>query len=155
EEVKGRKPDVIHIAGIDTHHGARLLGWSEQKAEEVRDGLFLADENGAAGAVEAWRLARVLCRSARPAPVLAVSENFFATFYYLWKEYQWDLLKALRGTWQLLASQPGKMRGTGVVLWSATSLLEKARGERQRKTEPQDDPVKQLLSKRKEGEQCP
>ncbi|MFN0123667.1 MAG: hypothetical protein ACKV2V_24465, partial [Blastocatellia bacterium] len=65
----------------------------------------------------------------------ALAENFFATFYSLWRENGGDVLRSIQDTWAILATSGSKMRGTGVVLWSGASLLRTARpARRARKT---------------------
>ncbi len=51
-----------------------------------------------------------------------LAEFFFAVFYEKWNG-PGDTLEAFRRAWSALASQPDELRGTGIVLWSASSLV--------------------------------
>lgn len=54
-----------------------------------------------------------------------LAELFFATFYETWRNGAWkDLLEAFEAAWRSLRDEPGELTGTGVVLWSAASLIQ-------------------------------
>jgi len=139
------KPDVIHLAGIDSHQGEQFLKAQET---EVWDGYLMAGPDGSPNNVTAEQLAEALkghrprlvaCNfwnsGARVAAIIAaqtadaaigfqdeiddrIAENFFATFYFAWRALQWDLLRAYR-----VAVGASHFGGAVVVLWSARSLL--------------------------------
>lgn len=144
------EPDVLHLAGVDSHQGAVLL--KTPGAES--DGYVMAGERSAVEYVEAERLASILCAARRrPALVsfsffnsgarlaaLAVAEGadvaigfqdefedalvefFFMSFYHTWKLSEGNTLEAFRLTCNTLREQGG-LYGTGVILWSARSLV--------------------------------
>lgn len=77
-EIKVDKPDVVHLAGIDSHQGKQILGIPEGNGW---DGYFLSDEKGTPVAVNAEDLAPALrgvgtaaSKGHRP---LLVSCNFY------------------------------------------------------------------------------
>jgi hypothetical protein len=53
----------------------------------------------------------------------AMAELFFANFYECWRENNWSLRAAFEQVWETMGSAAGKLRGSGIVLWSAESLL--------------------------------
>jgi hypothetical protein len=53
----------------------------------------------------------------------SIAELFFARLYEAWKRSNWDLIYAYRQAWNGISDYSGKLLGTGIVLWSATSLL--------------------------------
>jgi hypothetical protein len=157
------KPDVVHLAGFDTHQGLLLLGEDHDPNEgepdaAVPDGYLLASESGRPAPVSALALARALCpRSHRPqlvainlqnsaarvAPLLVaegagaavgfqdtfdddLSELFFATFYRELRHGKWHLASAFDAAWSTVREQGTPLQGSGLVLWSAQPLLEKA-----------------------------
>jgi hypothetical protein len=70
EVVGSFKPDVVHVAGFDSHQGLRLVAQQDgdadpppdnDEAESVRDGYLMRNESGMPQAVEAQRLAQALC----------------------------------------------------------------------------------------------
>lgn len=68
----------------------------------------------------------------------SLAEIFFANFYAAWRTSGWDLLAAFRAAGQSLREQQANLHGTGVVLWSRQSLLERSlitTARRRRRTE--------------------
>jgi hypothetical protein len=157
------RPDVVHLAGFDTHQGLLLLGEEHDPDEgepdaAVPDGYLLASESGRPAPVSALALARALCTprhcprlvainlqnsAARVAPLLVaegagaavgfqdifdddLSELFFATFYRELRHGKWHLASAFEAAWSAVRQQGAALQGSGLVLWSAQPLLEKA-----------------------------
>jgi hypothetical protein len=151
-----RKPDVVHLTGIDLHQG-RFLQLID-KAEPGTDGLLMAGSDipleevnhtnlamalnpqGYAGARlvamnfynSAGRVAAATVEHGAGAAIGfqdriddEVAERFFAAFYREWRNQGWDLLGGFRTAFEGLR-QTSDLRGTGVVLWSAESLVSPA-----------------------------
>lgn len=53
-----------------------------------------------------------------------LAEQFFASFYTHWRRSEWDVLSAFKKAWEVLTPSAEKVRGTGIVLWSRSPLLE-------------------------------
>src|SRR5581483_7539507 len=117
--VKAEKPDVIHLAGIDSHQAdqlsAALRGKGDHRAELVSCNFW----NSAA------RVAALIAAEAANAAIGfqdevddRVAENFFSKFYFAWRTLDWDLLRAFR-----VAVRDTHFGGSVVVLWTARSLL--------------------------------
>jgi hypothetical protein len=146
--VKAKKPDVIHLAGFDSHQSAQFF---KREDPALLDGYLLSDSDGnptyttaedlakALGGEGSYRPLLVSCNfwnsAARVAALIAaegataaigfqdeiddkVAENFFAKFYFNWRALDWDLLRAFR-----LAVRDMHFGGAVVVLWSPRSLL--------------------------------
>ena len=146
--VKAEKPDVIHLAGIDSHQADQLLRLHDSTEW---DGYLLSDSVGNPTYANAEQLAAALrgknhhraelvsCNfwnsAARVAALIAaeaanaaigfqdevddrVAENFFSKFYFAWRTLDWDLLRAFR-----VAVRDTHFGGSVVVLWTARSLL--------------------------------
>jgi hypothetical protein len=146
--VRAKKPDVIHLAGFDSHQGAQFF---KQEDSALMDGYLLSDSDGNPTYAAADDLAEVLAGEGSHRPVLVscnfwnsaarvaalivakgataaigfqdevddkVAENFFAKIYFNWRALDWDLLRAFR-----LAVRDMHFGGAVVVLWSARSLL--------------------------------
>jgi hypothetical protein len=153
EEVVHFKPDVIHLAGVDSHQAVRLIGESAA-SNELLDGYVMAGERSLFEAINAEHLAGVLnATSHRPALVSANFYNsgaricalavaggadaaigfqdefndahteFFFTNFY----HTWRL-----SGWNTLEAfrltcttlrTQGGLYGTGVILWSARTLV--------------------------------
>lgn len=146
--VRKQKPDVIHLAGFDSHQSEQFL---ERKDSGELDGYLMSDAEGNPSYASAEQLANavtgeksyqpvlVSCNlwnsAARMAAMIAangawaaigfqdeiddkVAENFFSKFYFNWRALEWDLLRAFR-----LAVREMHLGGAIVVLWSARSLL--------------------------------
>ncbi|HSB16880.1 MAG TPA: hypothetical protein VLE22_20680 [Bryobacteraceae bacterium] len=52
-----------------------------------------------------------------------LAELFYTNFYRAWKLSGWNILQAFKWARNSLRGQSSKLRGTGVILWSATPLL--------------------------------
>src|ERR1019366_39883 len=145
--VEDQKPDVIHLAGFDSHQGEQFM----KREDTVRDGYLVSDSDGNPTYATSEELAAALRGKGSHRPVLVscnfwnsaarvaalisaeaataaigfqdeidhkVAENFFAKFYFNWRALDWDLLRAYR-----LAVRDIHFGGAVVVLWSARSLL--------------------------------
>ena len=151
--LRSLSPDVVHVAGVDTHQGAELLEWTD--VEKLKDGMLLADENGEPEIVEAEPLAEALTAGRQPPSLvvfnlyhsaartaaLTVASGagaalgfqdtfddraallFIGDFYRAWHTTKGDALVAFQAGWQALRDFPEPLTGTGVVLWSARSLV--------------------------------
>jgi len=172
------RPDIVHLAGVDTHLAETLLSqndehdlwepsdWetSNESSEdtgrrEIRDGYVLAGRRSlyAAGPEE---LSALLTQSHRPRLVCmnignsaarlasitvahgadaaigiqdsfddALSELFFSVLYSHLSDANWDLGLAFRVAWERVREEPTHRQGTGVVLWSRSSLIAKSHGD--------------------------
>ena len=141
------KPDIIHLAGFDSHQGLELVG--DPRAETAFDGYLLAGANGVEP-VPALELAGKLISSkhvpslvfcnlwnsaGRIAPMLvaagarsaigfqdgiddAIAEIFLGNFYRGLARTK-DLEAAFQEAWQTLSGQLKPLRGTGIVLWQS------------------------------------
>jgi hypothetical protein len=184
------RPDIIHLAGFDSHQGLRLVRplentqrggeetppATERESESTADGYLMAGLDGEPVAVDASTLARVLCtdghrprlvsfslhNSAARVAAMAVAhgaqaaigfqdvvddelaELFFGAFYRAWRKQNWDLARGFETAWQVVRASAA-MLGSGIVLWSARSLLGAA--TRRALTAPSADlvPPAQLL----------
>jgi hypothetical protein len=144
------QPDIVHLSGIDSVQGADLLG----VPPETSPGMYLLAKGHAAvlpytelaeilipSSAKRPRLvtfnfynssigaAAVVARGAGAAIGFqdsiddALAEQFLASFYSEWKHVDWNLSEAFRAALRNIAPQK-KARGSGIVLWSATSILE-------------------------------
>jgi hypothetical protein len=173
------RPDIVHLAGVDTHLAETLLpekdrkvlwqpnDWEEESKDsfeptsrhEIRDGYVLAGRRGlyAPGPEE---LSTMLTKEHRPRLVSmnfgnsaarlasltvargaeaaigfqdsfddALSELFFSVLYSNLSPANWDLGLAFRVAWERVRAEPTHRQGTGVVLWSRTSLIAKSQGD--------------------------
>lgn len=142
-------PDVVHLAGFDTHQGLELL--REPRAEDAPDGYLLAGAGGvepvaafdlatavtAGGSAPSLVFCNIWNSAARIAPLLiaagvgsaigfqdgiddALAELFLGNFYRALGETQ-DLDVAFEEAWQSLLTQPKPTRATGIVVWSGAS----------------------------------
>jgi len=142
------KPDVIHLAGFDSHQFEPFIrtegspAWdgyvvtgvkgnpTNARAEELADALR-GDGSHRSTLVccNFWNsAARVAALIAADASLAAIgfqdeiddkiAENFFARFYFNWRALDWDLLRAFR-----LAVRDTHLGGAVVVLWSTRSLI--------------------------------
>lgn len=143
--VKRFRPDIVHLAGFDTHQGLELV--QDSRAEGAIDGYLLA-EGAAVAPVPAVALAATLttpdfapslvfCNiwnsAARIAPLLvaagasaaigfqdgmddALAEIFLGNFYRALTETR-DIDIAFQEAWQSMQLQPKPLRGSGIVLW--------------------------------------
>ncbi|HZN33620.1 MAG TPA: CHAT domain-containing protein, partial [Pirellulaceae bacterium] len=146
-------PTVVHFTGVDNHQGAELLAEAHTPLLdgvylkcEAPPGCVPIEAKVFAPAIagESCRPALVGLNMYHSAPRIAplaiaagagavvafqdavddtLAELFFADFYRAWSKSQ-DLLAAFRGTLHNLMRSSGQtLAGTGVVLWSAASLL--------------------------------
>src|SRR5204863_6582450 len=72
------KPDIVHLAGFDSHQGLSLLGEDHDPSAgepdaPVPDGYLLANESGGAEPVSATTLARALCTRGRRPRLIGVN----------------------------------------------------------------------------------
>jgi hypothetical protein len=148
-------PDVVHIAGFDSHQGLALL--DDSSAISTEDGILLAGTSSAVDPVPAQELARLLtCGKVPPALVVfnvwnsasrlapgvvargagaamgfqdffddALAELFFGAFYQALTLSSNDIELALAKALEVVRAQPKSVRGTGVAFWSATPLVER------------------------------
>ena len=54
-----------------------------------------------------------------------LAEIFYSCLYSDWRRADWDLPFAFRSAWESVRSRSGQLQGTGVALWSASSLYPK------------------------------
>jgi hypothetical protein len=146
--VNDGQPDIVHLAGIDSHQGEQLL---HRESRTTWDGYLMADANGNPSYATAEQLAEALRGSKGHPPLLVscnfwnsasrvaaliaaesvtaaigfqdeigdqVAENFFSKFYFNYRAMDWDLLRAYR-----LAVRDMHFGGAIAVLWSSRSLL--------------------------------
>lgn len=73
EAVKTGAPSIIHLAGVDAHEGAQILG--EPPDENRNDGYYLSDASGRPAPIGAEDLAKIVTSGKQP-PRL-VTANFF------------------------------------------------------------------------------
>lgn len=146
-------PNVVHVTGVDGLQGAAILEVSEEgpalpgvyfSGPDGEPKLELPDavaDAVTAGAVKpmlvsynfynsAWPLAsKTVDKGAAVAIGFqdeiddAIAEIFFARFYESWERSGWNLVSAFRESLKSLQEYSAKLRGTGIVLWSGTSLL--------------------------------
>lgn len=153
EAVREHRPDLIHLAGFDSHQGLALL--NDPAAADVVDGYLMRTESGAPEAVSAMRLARALTSGSykpalvtlnlqntagRMAPLLvaggvgaalgiqdtfddALAELFFGSLYHALSFADGDLVLAFDLAWLEMRAQPRSVRGSGLVLWSRQPLI--------------------------------
>ena len=152
-KVQDFQPDIIHLAGCDTHQGAALGAFSS--SEEIGyDGFLLVRPSGEADPVPAQELARLLTAADhKPALIsfnfwtsaarlcaLAVAQGAGAAIGFqdefddslaenLFAEFyrnlsdEGGLLRAFQRSWEKLRTQPQSLQGSGAVLWSSRSLI--------------------------------
>ena len=145
--------DVIHLTGIDSRLGKRLLG---EETSKSTDGMFFAHSKSIREIVNAHELAKLLTTNnrkpkfigfncwdsgARIAPLSvaegagaalgfqhtfddSVAELFFMNFYRACIENDWNLLAGFIDAWQSIRPYRDRIRGSSIVLWSSKSLLE-------------------------------
>jgi len=148
ELVATGQPDIIHLAGLDSHQGEQLL---HHRGQTTWDGYLVADADGNPTYATAEQLAEALRGSKGHPPALVscnfwnsaarlaalitaesataaigfqdeiddqIAESFFSKFYFNYRAMGWDLLRAYR-----LAVRDMHFGGAIVVLWSSRSLL--------------------------------
>jgi hypothetical protein len=178
--VRKHKPDVIHLAGFDSHQaveldqaaqGADTPRVATDKSDDEReapepsrparvptlDGFALASEarGHRVDLVSAQDLSTLLTAGGhRPLFVACnfwnsgarcaalavgagaraaigfqdsfdddVGELFYAAFYRGWRQRAWQLRGGFEEAWNLLRADDGALRGTGVILWSDSTLV--------------------------------
>ncbi len=151
--VETHRPEIVHLAGFDTHQGLALL--NDASTETVLDGYLLRGTTGAVEAVSAQQIATALTGGAakpalvtlnlhnsagRIAPMLisagigaalafqdtfddALAELFFSSFYHALSMADGDLVLAFDLAWAEMREQPRSVQGSGLALWSGTPLL--------------------------------
>jgi hypothetical protein len=156
EEVRRLKPDIIHLAGFDTHQGLRVL---KKENGDIPDGYLLeGNPENPARAVDALTLGAALTagghrpllvtfslqNSAARSAAMAVAagvhnaigiqdtiddaliELFYSTFYRTLRRNGWKLHRAFSESWQELRAQAANVSGTGIVLWSDAQQVDAA-----------------------------
>jgi hypothetical protein len=144
------RPDVVHLAGFDTHQGLELV--KDSRADQEVDGYLMAARGGvdpvpaaevaALIATDTFAPSLVFCNlwnsAARIAPLLvangvrsavgfqdsiddALAEMFLGSFYRALTETA-DVDIAFQVAWQALQTQPKPLNGTGIVLWHGGAL---------------------------------
>jgi len=153
QAVAVHRPEIVHLAGFDTHQGLALM--NDGSAGKVLDGYLLRGATGAVEAVSAQQIAKALtCGTAKPAlvtlnlhnsagriaPMLisegigaalafqdtfddALAELFFSSFYHALSMADGDLVLAFDLAWAEMREQPRSVQGSGLALWSGTPLL--------------------------------
>jgi hypothetical protein len=152
DHVARLSPEVVHLAGFDTHQGAALLGLPDSGF----DGYMMIDDRSRPLPVRAEDLGAILNVGSRPLRLVAcnfqnsaarvaamavamgaeaaigfqdrvddaVAEAFYAIYYARWQAAGWDQFEAFRGSFMDLATlNPESLSGSGIVLWSARDVL--------------------------------
>lgn len=177
EQLRSFAPDVIHVTGIDTRLGRKLLG-DDSKVTE--DGLFLAGGPQGTDEVNAVDLSDILCAAKKKPQFIgfncwdsgsrlaaltvggganaaiglqhtfddAVAEIFFVNFYRSCIENEWDYLGAFLTGWNAIATYKERIRGSSIILWSAKSLVATAEYEGFEQLESRANDVKQARKDR-------
>lgn len=146
-KVANFKPDIIHLAGFDSHQGLELV--KDSRAETAFDGYLLSGEYGVEP-VPAIELAAKLVSSKHPpslvfcnlwnsagriAPLLvaagaqsaigfqdsiddALAEIFLGNFYRVLTRTR-NVETAFQEAWQTMPGQSKSLRGSGIVLWQS------------------------------------
>jgi hypothetical protein len=147
------KLSVVHLTGVDGLQGADLLEISEEgpalpgvyfsgpdgepkleSPEAVADAVTAGADKPMLVSYNffnsAWPLAsKTVDKGAAVAIGFqdeiddALAEIFFARFYESWERSGWNVVSAYRESLKSLQEYSAKLRGTGIVLWSASSLL--------------------------------
>ncbi|HVN18391.1 MAG TPA: hypothetical protein VMU05_06445 [Dongiaceae bacterium] len=146
-------PSVVHLTGVDGLQGASLLKVPEEGPAlpgvylagpecepklESPEAVATAVTSGNPKPMlvsynfynSAWPLASMTVDKGAAVAIGfqdeiddALAEIFFARFYESWERSGWNLISACRESLKSLQEYSAKLRGTGIVLWSATSLL--------------------------------
>ena len=154
--LRQNSPDVIHVTGIDSSLGRQILEADSHEKEldgiylQKRNGaldlvhaedlgriLNSGDPDPLLVGFNCWnsgsRLAPLCVASgARTAIGLQntfddrAAERFYVEFYRAWADDQRDVLAAFLHAWETIRPLAKKIQGTGVTLWSATSLVSKS-----------------------------
>jgi hypothetical protein len=158
--ISADRPDVVHFTGIDLHQGAVLL---EKPDRDRLDGVYLAGDGGTPESVPSEQFAAafgnappllVACNLYHSAARITASlvhhgvalaigiqdelddlliERFFGAFYRAWQEENGDVLAAFRSAIDRTSAY-APLRGSGIVLWSARSLVRAKTVTRPKKT---------------------
>lgn len=154
ERIEALQPDIIHIAGFDTHEGLRTL---KREDQETPDGYLLeGNPDDPVLPVDAQTLGTCLAAgrsrpflvtfsiqnsAARTAAMVvaagvqnaigiqdtiddALIELFYGTFYRALRRNGWNLHRAFSEGWQEVRAQSANVSGTGIVLWSTTNQID-------------------------------
>ncbi|HEU0146414.1 MAG TPA: hypothetical protein VFR21_06005 [Bradyrhizobium sp.] len=152
-EIGKEQPDIIHLSGVDLHQGVQLglinhadagvdgllmAGSGGELAsvphQQLAESLNPAVYRGARLAVfnfyrSAGRTSATTVQRGADAAIGfqdqiddGVAERFLAAFYREWRSEGWDLLAGFRKAFDSVDESPA-VRGTGIVLWSADSLV--------------------------------
>lgn len=87
DKVRAFRPDIIHLAGFDSHQGLRLLrptvnprnaaeetpGPTERERDATPDGYLMSDAHGEPAAVDSQELAKALCAGGHRPELVAFS----------------------------------------------------------------------------------
>ena len=151
-------PHTLHFAGVDGLQGAELLKLPDEgqlglfladaqglpilvSPDQLADAATIAAVKPSLVAYNfynsSWPIASQTVRKGAAAAVGfqdeiddAIAELFFARLYEAWQRSGWDLLYGYREAWKGLSDYSAKLLGTGIVLWSATSLLPSIQSKR-------------------------
>ena len=156
-EVKTVSPDVIHVTGVDNLSGRQRLGYElsgvreglyfadgevgakEYRAEVIARLLNKGSPNPLLVGFNSWnsaaRLAPMTVQAGARSAIgfqhlfdEAVAEIFFLNFYRACELTRWDLLAAFCNGWSAVSAYRDRLRGGGIVLWSADSLVASGHG---------------------------
>ena len=151
--VRGKPRDVVHVSAVDLHQGASILGVEVAEphrrdgvylagpggapaAVDAWEFASALNPPGAPGPVlvtcnfynSAARVAALAVARGAGAAIGfqdviddALAERFLGNFYSAWRECGWNLLEAFQQAFAGMGA--ASMKGTGVVLWSARSLV--------------------------------
>lgn len=143
--LKTTKPDILHLAGVDSHQGFTLL--EDDRAAKADDGYLLAGKGATVDAVDAESLAGIIA-GAPPALVVcnlwnsaarisalavgmgkagaalgfqdsfddALAQLLLGSFYEALASGA-SMDRAFALAWQGLRDNPTLLRGTGIALW--------------------------------------
>lgn len=179
QAVKTQQPAVVHLSGIDVHQAARLMELPEAadrqdgfllsgesgapdvvsavdlaalvNAAQEKPLLFACNAYYTAARISALAVAQG-CQAAvgfQDEFDDGLAELFFATFYAAWHRLGHDAFGAFRLAWSDLRARQRELKGTGLVLWTASPVLGAARAaarrapavSRPRKTESAEEPA--------------
>lgn len=162
QRIKKYRPDVIHIAGFDTRQGISL-GVLQADKELQDGYLLKSDSNGVdpiyalelariinAADHKPWLVGcNIYNSAARICPLIVaegadaalgfqdefddyLAEIFFTSFYRAWSERGVNAMEAFQMAFKMLREHP-HIKGTGVTLWSARSLIGEMHQQTRRK----------------------
>ncbi|HLA79009.1 MAG TPA: CHAT domain-containing protein, partial [Vicinamibacteria bacterium] len=155
QAIAANQPAVVHLSGIDVHQAASLMSLppapdhgdgfllsDENGAPDVVSALDLAALVTAAPrkpllfACNAYHTAaRISALAVAEGCQAAIgfqdefddglAEMFFTSFYAAWSRLEHDPLPAFRWAWNDLRARRRDLKGTGIVLWTARSVLDR------------------------------